>query len=117
VAQPYLSIDLQRTSVERGKQALFIGTLHQNKPFPGKATVSLKQLPKGVAMVEPAPEISSKDTEVIFHVKADPDALAGLYKGINCELVISENGQTVRQKTGNGILRVDEARSTAGGSQ
>jgi hypothetical protein len=117
VSEPYLSIDLQRTSVERGKKALLIGTLHQNKPFPGKASISLRQLPKGVKMVDPAPEITAKDTEVVFHVEADPDALAGLYRGINCEVVITEAGQTIRQHTGNGTLRVDEARATTGGMQ
>ncbi len=117
VAEPYLTIDLQRTSVERGKVAVLVGTLKQNKAFPGKASVTLHQLPKGVTMVEPAPEVTSKDTEVVFHVKADPDALAGLYKGINCELEIRDEGQTIRQHTGNGIIRVDEAKSTAGGSQ
>ena len=117
VTGPYVSIDLQRTSVERGKTAVLVGTLKQNKPFPGKAVVTLHQLPKGVTMVEPAPEVTSKDTEIVFHVKADTDALAGLYKGINCELEIKEAGQTVRQHTGNGIIRVDEAKSGAGGSQ
>jgi hypothetical protein len=117
VSEPYLSIDLQRTSVERGKTAVLIGALRQNKPFPGKATITLRQLPKGVKMLDPAPEITSKDTEVIFHVEADPDALAGLYRGINCEVAIAEAGQTIREHTGNGTLRVDEARTSGGGSQ
>lgn len=114
VAEPYLTIDLQRTSVERGKQALLVGVLKQNKPFPGKATITLRQLPKGVKMLEPAPTIGSKDTEVIFHLAADIDALAGLYKGIGCEVAITEEGQTIRQHTGSGILRVD---APVGGSQ
>jgi len=117
VSEPYLSIDLQRTSVERGKQAPLVGTLRQNKPFPGKATVSLRQLPKGVKMLDPAPEITSKDTEVVFRVEADADALAGLYRGINCEVAITDAGQTIRQHTGNGVLRVDEAKSVSGGAQ
>jgi hypothetical protein len=50
-------------------------------------------------------------------VEADPDALAGLYRGINCEIAITEGGQTIRQHTGSGTLRVDEARTPAGGSQ
>jgi len=117
VTEPYLTIDLQRTSVERGKEAVLVGTLRQNKPFSGKATVKLQNLPKGVTMVEPAPEITSKDAEVVFHVRADVDALAGLYKGVNCEVAISDAGQTVRQHTGSGVIRVDEAKGAAGGSQ
>ncbi|SPE40326.1 conserved hypothetical protein [Candidatus Sulfopaludibacter sp. SbA3] len=116
VTEPYLTIDLQRTSVERGKQSLLVGVLHQYKPFPGKATITLRQLPKGVKMLEPAPAITAKDGEVVFHLSADLDALAGLYKGIGCEISITEEGQTIRQRTGNGILRID-APITAGGSQ
>jgi len=113
VAQPYLSIDLQRTSVERGKQAEIIGTLKQMAPFPGKAAVKLLQMPKGVTMLGPAPEITSQDKQVTFHIQADPDALAGLYKGIACEISFTEAEQTIRQHTGNGILRVDEQRGAS----
>ena len=115
VAEPYLSIDLQRGSVERGRASEIVGVLKQNKPFPGKAKLVLQQLPKGVKLVEPAPQITSKDSAVVFHIEADPDALAGLYKGVTCEVSFTEEGQQIRQKTGSGILRVDEARG--GGSR
>ena len=111
VAEPFLSIDLGRSSVERGKTAVIVGTLKQNKPFPGKATVTLRQLPKGIKMLDPAPQISARDTEVVFHIEADPDALAGLYKNIGCELSFQEEGQTVKQHTGSGILRIDAPRT------
>ncbi len=107
VSEPYLSIDLQRGSVERGKQTVLIGVLKQKNPFPGKASLKLQQLPKGVTMLDPAPQITSKDTEVVFHLKADPDALAGLYKGLTCEVTFTVEGQTIRQHTGAGILRID----------
>ena len=113
VAQPYLSIELQRTAVERGKQTEWTATLKQITPFPGKATVHLTQMPKGVKMVEPAPEITAQDKQVVFHIEADGDALAGLYKGISCEISFSEAGQTIRQHSGNGTLRVDEQRGVS----
>jgi hypothetical protein len=111
VAAPYLSIDLQRGSVEQGKQAELVGLLHQNRPFPGTATVRLQQLPRGVKMVEPVPEISAKDTQVVFHVAADADALAGLYKGLTCEVAFTDGGQPIRERSGSGVLRVDAART------
>jgi Bacterial pre-peptidase C-terminal domain len=111
VTEPYLTIDLQRTSVERGRDAELIGVLKQNKPFAGKATLRLQQLPKGVKMLDPAPQISPQDKEVVFRIAADNDALAGLYKGIACEVTFTENGQTVRQHTGSGTLRIDAART------
>jgi len=113
VTEPYLSIDLGRGSVERGKTGEIVGTLKQNKPFQGNATVTLRQLPNGITMRNPAPTITSKDTEVVFHIQADPDALAGLYKNISCEIAFSEEGQTIRQHTGSGVLRIDAPRTVA----
>ena len=111
-AEPYLSIELLRSSVERGKRGQIVGTLKINRPFTGKAAVKLQQLPRGVKMVEPAPVIASTDKEIVFRVEADPDALAGLYKGITCEVEFKEEGQTVHSHTGSGILRVDVARAS-----
>jgi hypothetical protein len=112
IAQPYLSIELQRSAVERGKQAEIIGTLKIARPFPGSATVKLQQLPRGVKMLEPAPSITAASKEVIFRVEADPDALTGLNKGVTCEVEFHVQGKTMRSHTGSGILRVDAARST-----
>jgi hypothetical protein len=111
VAEPYLTIDLQRGAVERGKTARITGVLHQKNPFPGEATITLQQLPKGIQMVGPAPRITAKDTEVTFQLEASPDALAGLYKGLSCEVALTVEGQTIRQHTGSGILRIDAART------
>ena len=112
IAQPYLTIELQRGSVERGKQAELTGLLHQVRPFEGAATVKLGQLPRGVQMLEPAPQITAADRTVVFHIAADPAALAGLYQGVNCEVTVHEQGQLVRQKTGAGVLRIDEAKAS-----
>jgi len=111
-AEPYLSIELLRSSVEQGKRGEVVGTLKINRPFAGKATVKLQQLPRGVKMIEPPPAISASDKEVVFHVEAEPDALAGLYKGVTCEIEFKEEGQTVHSHTGSGVLRIDVARSS-----
>ncbi len=112
VSEPYLSIDLQRGSVEQGKTAQIVAILHQTLPFEGSATLRLQQLPKGVKMLDPAPQFTSKDTQISFQVSAEKDALAGLYKGIICEITFTEAGQTFKQHSGSGILRIDEARVT-----
>ncbi len=113
ISDPYLGVDLRRASVPRGGRGQIVGVIKHNKPFPGKATASLKRLPAGVKMVGPAPEITSKDEQVIFEIEAAPDALAGVYKEIQCEVTVVENGQTVRQQTGSGVLRVDPPRTVA----
>jgi hypothetical protein len=113
LSEPYLAIDLKRAAVERGQRGEIVAAIQQNKPFAGKAKVVLTHLPKGVKMVEPAPEITSKDTQAIFRIEAEADALLGLYKEISCEVTFMANGQAIRQTTGSGVLRVDPARGPA----
>ncbi len=115
LSEPYLAVDLKRASVEKGQRGQIVGTLKQNKPFPGTATAVLKRLPKGIKMIEPGPQITAKEQQVVFQIEADSDALTGLYKEIFCEVTVNENGQSVKQQTGSGILRIDPARTTAAG--
>jgi hypothetical protein len=110
VSDPYITVNLQRSSVERGRSAELVGTLKQNSPFAGKASVSLLRLPKGVTLAGPPPEITSSDQRVTFKVNASADALLGLYH-IVCEVTLSENGQVMKQTTGSGLLRVDAAKT------
>src|SRR5260370_543754 len=63
IAEPYLSIELLLTSVEHGKKGEITGTLKINRPFEGKATVKLLQLPRGGRRLEPGPEITAKDSK------------------------------------------------------
>ena len=112
VTEPYLSVDLQRSSVEQGKTSQIVATLHQLQPFEGKATVHLTQLPNGVKMLDPAPQFTAKDSQITFQIQADKDALAGLYKGIACEITFTEAGQPVKEHSASGILRIDETRVT-----
>jgi hypothetical protein len=114
ISPPYLKLDFERSSVERGKQAQIVAAVKQNQPFEGKAKLRLQQLPKGVTMLEPAPEITARDKQVVFRIAADADALAGLYKAISCEISIRENGQVIKEHSGAGVLRVDEPRVASG---
>jgi hypothetical protein len=113
VAEPFVTIDLDRGSVERGKTAHIAGTIHQNKPFPGEATVTLEQLPAGLKLVGKESRIRATDAAVDFEVEASPDALAGLYKDIQCAVTFTVDGQTIREHTGSGIIRVDAPRTVS----
>jgi hypothetical protein len=112
IAEPLMAIELKRASVEKGQIAELTGTVKPGKGFTGTATAVLKNLPKGVQMVGSASAITPNDTTVTFKIKADPDALAGLFKDISCEVTVLEDGQSLHQITGSGILRIDPARST-----
>ncbi|MBI3207783.1 MAG: PPC domain-containing protein [Candidatus Solibacter usitatus] len=112
VAEPYVTIDLKRASVERGQRGELIAELKQNRAFEGKAEVILKRLPKGVKMAVPVATFSSRDREIVIPVEASEDALVGMYKDITCEVSIKDKGETIKQNTGSGQLRIDPARHT-----
>jgi hypothetical protein len=110
VLEPFLSIELQRTSIERGKRGEIVGVVKLNRTFEGTAKITLQQLPRGVRQVGTT-EITAKDKEFVVHIEADADALPGLNKGVACEVEFHEGGQTVRSKTGSGTVRIDLARA------
>jgi hypothetical protein len=60
-------------------------------------------------------EITSEDKEVKFTLRATTEALVGNYQGIVLDLTVIENGQSVRQLSGSGMLRVDAERGVKPG--
>jgi hypothetical protein len=110
VAEPHVEAKIARTSVERGKTATLTIKLNHLQKIEGKAKATLARLPRGVELVEPMCEITSEDKEVKFTLRATPEALVGNYQGVVLDLTVIENGQPVRQLSGNGMLRVDSER-------
>lgn len=112
VSEPYLVATIRRAAVERGRRGEIVCDLKHAKQLPGPATAALRRLPNGVTLVEPLPTIHPGDKQVAFIVEVSRDALVGQYKDIYCEVTVTEKGQSIRQQTGSGTLRVDPARET-----
>lgn len=110
VGEPYISVELLRAVVERGKQGQIQAEIKHIRPFTGAATLSLGRLPFGVKQVLPFPTITAGQTRAVFQVKATADCLVGQYKDIYCEAAVTEEKNIIRQQSGNGILRVDAER-------
>jgi len=110
VAEPHIDAKFARTSIERGKTANITVKLNHLKPFEGKAKTTLARLPRGVELVEPFREITADDKEVSFTLKATEDCLVGSYQGIALDVTVVEDGQSVRQLSGYGTLRIDAER-------
>ncbi len=110
ISEPHVEARIARTSIERGKTATLTCRLNHLQPFEGKAKATLARLPRGVELVEPMREIAAGDKEVIFTIRATGDALVGNYQGIVLDLTVTDNGQSVRQLSGSGILRIDTER-------
>jgi Bacterial pre-peptidase C-terminal domain len=115
VAEPHVEARIARTSIERGKTTTLVLKLNHLQPFEGKAEVTLARLPRGVEMVEPIREITSKDKDVSFTLKATSEALVGNYQGVAMDLTVIEKGQKVRQLSGYGLLRIDAERGAKPG--
>ncbi len=110
VAEPHVQARIARTSIERGKTATLVCKLTHLQAFSGKARATLARLPRGVELVEPMREITPADKEVSFTLRATPEALVGNYQGIVLDLTVIDNGQSVRQLSGSGMLRIDAER-------
>jgi len=113
IAEPHVEAKIARTSIERGKTTTLVCKLNHLQPFEGNATATLARLPRGIELVETTREISGKDKEVTFTLRANGDALVGNYQGIVLDLTVTDKGQSVRQLSGNGVLRVDAERGVA----
>jgi hypothetical protein len=113
VAEPHIDAKIARLSIERGKTATLVCKLNHLQPFEGKAIATLARLPRGIELVETTKEISSKDKEVTFTLRATGDALVGNYQGIVLDLTVTDNGHSVRQLSGSGVLRVDAERGVS----
>lgn len=117
VAEPHIDAKFARASIERGKTANITVKLNHLKPFEGKAKATLARLPRGVELVEPFREITSEDKEVTFTLKATDECLTGGYQGITLDLIVTEEGQAVRQLSGIGTLRIDAERGVKAASK
>ena len=49
------------------------------------------------------------DKMIVFKLRASGEALLGRYAQMRCELTFQEAGQSIRQLTETGVLRVDPA--------
>lgn len=116
VAQPYVELKADPVSVRRGESSRVIWKVDHKKPLTGEATTTLLGLPKGVS-VKKVPVLKAGDRELVFEIAATAEALLGHYKELSCEIVVNEGGQSIRQRTGKGVLRVDPAVAAAGSKQ
>ncbi len=111
VQDPYFEITLDRVSVEQGRQSELTGSIKYLRKFEGEAKANLLRLPHRVTLVEPQTIIYGQET-VAFPIRAQVDTIIGQYKDISCDVEIIDAGQTIRQQTGSGVIRVDEKKGS-----
>ena len=107
IAEPYVELRSQPIAIRRQASGEFTFEVTHKNPFEGDAEATLLGLPKGVT-AEPA-KLRTGDEKLTFKIQASQEALLGQYSQIGCEITVHEGEQIIRQRSGNGILRVDPA--------
>ncbi len=106
IAEMYLKFAFQQAAIEQGKDSELVVTIETAKPFEGNAPVTLYGLPNKVTTT--ALELNKETKELVFKIKAEPDAPAGKNQNLFCQVVVMENGEPILHNLGTGQLRVDQ---------
>lgn len=106
VSEPYLKFTYEQAAVELGQETELVVKIENAHPFDGNAQVQLVGLPNKVTTTPT--EINKDLKELIFKVKADAEAAAGLTKNLFCQVIVTENGEPVTHNIGSGQIRVDK---------
>ena len=106
VAEPYIDLAAEKTSVEQGKDTEIYCKINQRTKFEGKARVSLFGLPHNVKAA--GMEIDAATKELTFKVTVAKDSPAGKHKTIACRVEIIESGESIVHSTGGTELRIDK---------
>lgn len=107
IAEPFLDIALQRSTVELGSDTEIIGDVTILKDLKQSATVQLVGLPHKVT-AEPM-EITKDTKELVFKVKTEAGSPAGQHKNIFCQVIVTENAEPITHaRVGYTELRVDK---------
>jgi len=109
VTSPYVSVEFASATIRRDQTAEIQCRIKQLQPFDGPARVTLLGLPKGVTLVGDQYRINSKSKSIAFRLKASNEALLGQYRELKCQFTYQAQGQSIRQVSSNGTLRVDPA--------
>ncbi len=105
VATPFLTVNMERAAVERGKNTQLFCKIGQLAPFEGKAKVRLMGLPFKVTTKEA--EITKDTKEVSFDLVTDPTSPAGTHRNLFCEVILTHKAEPVVSSSGTSELRID----------
>ncbi|MDA1231616.1 MAG: PPC domain-containing protein, partial [Planctomycetota bacterium] len=106
VAEPYVGMTVQRSSVEQGKETDIVVDVQVLKELKVPATVTLLGLPHKVT-AEPL-QVTGETKELVFKVKTEADSPAGTHKNIFCQVTVTENNESiVHARVGDSELRID----------
>jgi hypothetical protein len=108
VAGPLLGGEIPMAAGEQGQTIDVVVKLSHPSPFDGEATLTLYGLPDKCT-TDPV-KITKDSAEAIFKVKTAPESPVGQHKSLFCQVSVPQNGETILQSVGGGVLRIDKPR-------
>jgi len=107
VAEPYVGLTVQRSSVEQGKETEILVDVQVLKELKTPAQVILLGLPHKVT-AEPL-QITAETKELVFKVITAADSPEGTHKNVFCQVTVMENNESiVHARVGDSELRIDK---------
>ena len=107
VAEPYVAMTVQRSSVEQGKETEVVVEVQVLKELKAPAQVTLVGLPHKVT-AEPL-QVTADTKELVFKLKTAADSPEGTHKNIFCQVTVIENNESiVHARVGDSELRLDK---------
>lgn len=106
VSEPYVQLAFQQSAIELGGEGAMVVTVETPKAYDGEAEVQLLGLPNKVT-AEPM-KLTRDIKELVFKLKADPEAAPGMNKNVFCQITIMQEGEPIQHNLGSGVLRVDK---------
>jgi hypothetical protein len=107
VAEPYIGLTLQKSSVEQGQATEVVAEVQIIKELTGPAKVELLGLPHNVTTT--ALEITAETKELVFPITTKVDSPAGTHKNIFCRITVTDqNEPIVHARVGGTEIRVDK---------
>ncbi len=106
VAEPYIAMNFQAVSTERGKPVDLLVGLDVKQVFDGEAEVRLVGLPNAVRA--DSQTIDAQTEELVFTIETGPESPVGQHKNLFCRVIVRENGEPIVHQIGSTQLQIDE---------
>jgi hypothetical protein len=107
IAEPFVTAELARVSMDQGESTQLICKLNQLKPFEGEATAEILGFPANIVIDSPK-QFTKDTTELVFNIQTTDQSPIGKHGGVFCRVTITQNGEPIVSRAGNGLLQINK---------
>ena len=107
IAEPFVTAELPRVSIEQGQSSQLICKFNQLKPFEGEATAEIVGIPANIVIDTPK-KFTKETKELVFNVQTNEKSPIGKHGGLFCRVTITQNGEPIVSRAGNAVLQLNK---------